>query len=116
MPTRRTQNPVSLLIAPNRRDTSDGELGRALIAGKDWAIAETWRRFAPGVIMLARRALGSQSEAEDIAQEVFQRVYAKAGTLRAPERVRSFVFSFAIRVLKTDLRRRKARAWLSFQR
>ena len=30
--------------------------------------------------------------------------------------MRSFVFSFAIRVLKTELRARKARAWLSFHR
>ena len=62
------------------------------------------------------RALGSESEAEDVAQEVFHRVFVKARTLRAPERLRSFVFSFAIRLLKTELRRKRTRAWLSFQR
>jgi RNA polymerase sigma-70 factor, ECF subfamily len=116
MSTRRTGNLVSLYVAPDPRDASDAALARALIAGSGWAIAETWRRFAPGVITLGRRALGSESEAEDVAQEVFQRVFARAKTLRVPERLRSFVFSFAIRVLKTELRRRKARAWLSFHR
>ena len=66
--------------------------------------------------MMARRALGSESEAEDLAQEVFHRVFAKAKTLREPERLRSFIFSFAIRVLKTELRRKRTQAWLSFHR
>jgi RNA polymerase sigma-70 factor, ECF subfamily len=116
MSTRRTHLPVSLVVAPDRHDSSDAELGRALRAGSPWATTETWNRFAPGVIMFAKRALGSESEAQDVAQEVFQRVFAKAKTLRQPERLRSFVFSFAIRVLKTELRARKARAWLSFHR
>lgn len=108
--------PVSLVVAPDPGDASDRELARALMAGSPWAIAETWHRFAPAVIMFATRTLGSESEAEDVAQEVFHRVFVKARTLRAPERLRSFIFSFAIRLLKTELRRKKTRAWLSFQR
>ena len=115
MSTRRTHIPVSLVVAPDPRDVVDLELARALIEGSAWAVRETWYRFAPAVIMLARRALGSESEAEDIAQEVFYRVFGKAKTLREHERLRSFIFSFAIRVLRTELRRRRARSWLSFQ-
>ena len=107
--------PVSLVVAPDPGDASDRELARALMAGSPWAIAETWHRFAPAVIMFATRTLGSESEAEDVAQEVFHRVFVKARTLRAPERLRSFIFSFAIRLLKTELRRKRTRAWLSFQ-
>jgi RNA polymerase sigma-70 factor (ECF subfamily) len=116
MSTRRTQNPLSLVVAPDPRQKSDSELALALAAGSPWAITETWHRFAPGVVLLGRRVLGSESEAEDMAQEVFQRVFAKAKTLRTPDRLRSFVYSFAIRLIKTELRRRKARAWLSFHR
>src|SRR5262245_28862952 len=116
MSTRRTKVPVSLAVAPDPRDTSDTNLARALKAGQPWAITETWHRFAPAVIMMARRALGSESEAEDLAQDTFHRVFAKAGTLRAPDRLRSFIFSFAIRLLRTELRRRRTKAWLSFQR
>jgi RNA polymerase sigma-70 factor, ECF subfamily len=116
MSTPRTHMPISLVVAPDPRDSSDGELARALVAGRGWAIAQTWQRFAPGVIMFARRALGSEAEAEDVAQEVFYRVFAKSKTLREPERLRSFIFSFAIRVLRTELRRKRARAWLSFHR
>jgi RNA polymerase sigma-70 factor (ECF subfamily) len=116
MSTRRPLMPVQLVVNRDPGATSDAELARALRQGAGWAITETWHRFAPAVVMLAKRALGSESEAEDIAQEAFQRVFAKAKTLREPERLRSFVFSFAIRVLKTELRSKRARAWLSFQR
>jgi len=116
MPIPRSHLPVSLVVAPDPRDLTDGELARALMNGRGWAITETWHRFAPAVIMMAARALGSESEAEDVAQEAFQRVFAKAKTLRDPERLRSFVFSFAIRVLKTELRRKRTRGWLSFHR
>jgi RNA polymerase sigma factor (sigma-70 family) len=36
--------------------------------------------------------------------------------LRDPAALRSFVFSFALRVLKTELRRKRTRGWLSFHR
>lgn len=114
MTPRRTQMPVSLVVAPDPGDTSDPELARALVEGHNWAVTETWHRFAPAVIMMARRALGSEAEAEDLAQEIFYRLFAKRATLRAPDRLRSFIFSFAIRLLRTELRRRKARSWLSF--
>lgn len=116
MSTRRTHPPVKLVVAPDAGAATDTEVGCALVAGRPWAIAETWHRCAPGILAFARRALGSESDAEDLTQEVFLRVFAKSDTLREPERLRSFVFSFAVRVVKTELRRRRARAWLSFQR
>ncbi len=93
---------------------SDGDLARGLMDGYAWATAEAWRRFAPMVHVMAARALGSESEAEDIAQEVFHRVFRRAKTLRDPDSLRSFVFSFAVRVLKSELRHRMTRRWLSF--
>jgi RNA polymerase sigma-70 factor (ECF subfamily) len=105
---------LSIVGGPERRDTSDPDLARGLAAGSAWAVAETWNRFAPMVLMMAARTLGSESDADDIAQEVFYRVFKKAKTLRDPDALRSFVVSFAIRILKTELRRRKTRNWLSF--
>jgi RNA polymerase sigma-70 factor, ECF subfamily len=93
---------------------TDRDLVVGLVAGEAWAMAETWNRFAPMVLMTARRSLGSRTEAEDIAQEVFFRVFQKADTLRDPDSLRSFIYSFAVRVLKAELRRRKIRGWLPF--
>jgi RNA polymerase sigma-70 factor (ECF subfamily) len=92
----------------------DADLAAGLVAGEAWAISETWHRFAPMVLLTAERFLGSRTEAEDVVQEVFCRVFRKAKTLRDPDRLRSFVYSFAVRVLKAELRRRKVRGWFPF--
>jgi len=97
-----------------RGDPTDRDLVAALGAGEAWAMAETWSRFAPMVLTTARRALGSRTEAEDVVQDVFIQVFRKACTLRDPDSLRSFIYSFAVRVLKAELRRRKIRGWLLF--
>ncbi len=107
--------PLALVVGPNRRAASDAELARALAAGEAWAVTETWYRFAPMVLMTAQRALGSSSEADDLAQEVFCRVFRLAKTLREPSTLRSFVYSVAIRALRSQLRSRRLKGWLSFQ-
>ncbi len=115
MPTLPSHVPLSLVVDRDCRAASDGDVARALSAGEGWAAVETWRRFAPMVLTLARRALGSQSEAEDVGQEVFSRVYRKVKTLREPDSFRNFVYASALRVLQTELHRKKMRAWLSFE-
>lgn len=110
------QRSSRLLSLVTGAELTDSDVARALIAGEPRAIGLTWQRFAPMVLTLSERCLGSRSEAEDIAQEVFFRVFSKAATLRDPDCLRSFIYSFALRVLKTELRRRKVRAWLSFAR
>jgi RNA polymerase sigma-70 factor (ECF subfamily) len=117
MPVERQRMPLHLV--PDRpsveAEIGDGELARALIAGESWAHAATWNRYAPMVFGMACRALGSESEAEDVTQEVFFRLFARARTLQRPESLRSFVVSFAIRILKWEMRSRRARSWLSFR-
>lgn len=67
------------------------------------------------VLSMAERALGSRAEADDLGQDVFYNVYRKAKTLREPDKLRSFVYSFAVRELKYHLRRKRLRGWLSFE-
>jgi RNA polymerase sigma-70 factor (ECF subfamily) len=64
------------------------------------------------VFGLLERTLGPRGDAEDVMQEVFLRVYARAHTLQQPSALRSFVYSVAIRVLKWELRRRRVRRFL----
>jgi RNA polymerase sigma-70 factor, ECF subfamily len=116
MRVRRSNAPLSLVVGAHPRNAGDHELALGLVAGEAWAIAETWRRFAPMVLVTAERSLGSRSEAEDISQEVFCRVFRKVRGLRDPGSLRSFIYSFAVRVLKAELRRRKVRGWFPFLR
>ena len=91
----------------------DTALVRALFAGRPDAPAATWNRYAPLVFGICSRALGSESEAEDLTQDVFYRLFSRIRTLRKPEALRSFITSFAIRTVKWELRRRRARRFLT---
>lgn len=110
-----SRTPLVLVVDQSHRELSDEEVAEGLAAGEDWAISEVWRRFAPLVIMTAERALGSRSDAEDVTQEAFSRVFRKLDTLRDRSSLRSFVYSIAIRTLKSHLRYRGLRDWLSFR-
>jgi RNA polymerase sigma-70 factor (ECF subfamily) len=105
---------LSLVVDRDHQDASDADLARHLIAGEAWAMDETWHRFAPMVLTTAERAVGSRSEAEDLAQEVFYRLFRTVASLRDADSLRSFVYSIAVRTLKSHFRRRQLRAWLSF--
>jgi len=114
MPIPLSHAPLALIVGGHPRDATDAELAGGLIAQEDWALAEAWHRFAPMALRTAERVLGSRTEAEDVAQEVFYQVFRRARTLREPDKLRSFVYSFVIRVLKSELRRRKRRRLLFF--
>ena len=85
MPPGHSHTPIVLVPTPDRRTSTDADLARALAAGDAWALGEAWRRFAPMVLTAAARALGSQTEAEDVAQEVFQRHVLRLGLRRSEE-------------------------------
>jgi len=98
--------------AGSRADLTDADLARALMAGQAWAPAAAWNRYAATVYGIANRALGRETDAEDITQEVFYRLFARVHTLKEPAAFRSFVVSFAIRIVKWELRRRRVRRFV----
>lgn len=112
----RARTPLVLLGSPDHRDVSDTELAQSLIAGEAWAVSETWHRFAPMVLRLAERALGSKPEAHDLTQEVFARLLRGEAALCDPNSLRSSIYSLAVRALGSQLRRRQRRAWFGFKR
>jgi len=83
-------------VTPNTRrmsgtvEVSDAQLMTALARYSEVALAEAYRRHGGAVYGLARRVLGSISEAEDVTQEVFLRLWnhpdkydATRGSLRS---------------------------------
>ena len=111
-PSRRSI-PLHIVSDKAYAEADDTALARALMAGDSWAHTMAWNRFASTVFNMASHTLGNEDEAKDVTQEVFYRLFVKAKTLRQPESLRSFVISFAIRILKWQLRRRRANAWLT---
>ena len=99
--------------AEESESARDLDLARALINGTDHAAEAAWERYAPLVHRIVSRAIGPDAEVEDVTQEIFYRLFSRIRTLRKPEALRSFVISFAIRIVKWELRRRRARRWLT---
>lgn len=91
---------------------SDGELARAVIDGADQAAeAALVSRFARRVFLYGMRHLNDEASAEDLAQDVMATVIERlrAGRVREPDRVGSFVLGTA-RWMAHDTRRRERRA------
>jgi RNA polymerase sigma-70 factor (ECF subfamily) len=100
---------LSLLPAGNTQQWGDRELVVALLARDPRAAALAWRKYAPRVFRLVERTLGLASDAEDITQDIFLRVFSRVHTLREPDAFGSFVTSVALRVIKWQLRRGRVR-------
>jgi len=108
-----------IAVSPLRHETQatskamdDDTLARAGMAGQGWAHREIWYRFAPMVFALLRRSLGARHDPEDLLQEVFLRVFGRLSTLSNPGALRSFIYSFAVRVVSEELRRHRIRSRL----
>ncbi len=92
------------------RELPDGEL-MALVAGGDEAGLEAlYDRYSRAVFSLLLRMLSDRQMAEDLAQEVFLRVWRQAGTYQ-PEKGRlgSWIFRIAHHAAVDEMRRRGAR-------
>lgn len=81
----------------------------AALAQRDAAAAqEAWNQFSPLVFRVLRRMLGSQ-DVEDVAQDVFLRVFDRISTLRDPQALPAFVLAFTTRTAQWELRKRRLR-------
>lgn len=64
-------------MARNLSEASDGALVVAIGRWREDALAESYRRHGGAVYSLARRVLGDVSDAEEVAQEVFLRLWTE---------------------------------------
>jgi len=80
------------------------------VAGRDaHALADLYDRFAPVALALAGRILGDRSEAEDVLQTVFTRVWQEAGRYDATKgSVATWLLSWIRNGSIDRLRRREA--------
>ncbi|WP_297084037.1 RNA polymerase sigma factor [uncultured Demequina sp.] len=66
--------PVEEVAAPmavEATSVSGANLARAFVAGEEWALEELYRDVSSLVYTMAVRALGSEADAEDVAQQTF---------------------------------------------
>lgn len=104
------ESPASRPVVPGER--TDAELAQHVMRGPDAADAEAalCARLAPRVRSYGRRHLRSDDAAAELVQRVLVLTLEKlrAGQVREPERIGSFVLG-AARMTVLDMRRRRAR-------
>lgn len=87
---------------------ADAALVRAVAAGDARACRHLLDRHLDRVVGLAYRLLGERSAAEDVAQDAFLRLWARAATWRAEARLDTWLYTVA-RNLCLDRLRKKGR-------
>lgn len=88
---------------------ADAELMLCFQRGDEEAFAALVRRFQDRIVSLAYRYLGSAADAEDLAQEVFLRVYRAKESYEPSARFSTWIYRIASNTSLNHLRGRKAR-------
>lgn len=92
---------------------SDEEWMRRLQSGDDTALAALMEHWEIPVKRFIFRLVGNTAEAEDLAQEVFMRIYTKRSTYRVGAKFSTWCFSIAANQAKNRLRWWRRRPTLS---
>jgi len=91
-------------------ERSDVELMLAFRAGDDAAFSVLVERHQDSVMSLAYRLLGNRPDAEDLAQEVFLRVYRARRRWRPEAKFTTWLYRVAVNACLNEVRGRKTRA------
>lgn len=87
-------------FSPERRaEASEGEdlkLVESLREGAEWAYEELLSRFQQPVYALALRLLSDPSEAADVVQEVFLKVFRNIGSFRGQSSLKTWVYRITV--------------------
>jgi len=114
LPARKAR--TETLWRPQVRDErADEDLMLALKTGDEAAFAELMRRHRGPIVNYVNRLIGDRDRAEDLAQEVFLRVYRHAGTYRVTARFTTWLYTIASNLGKNELRNRARRRNVSVE-
>jgi RNA polymerase sigma-70 factor (ECF subfamily) len=95
---------------PRVTDEADAALVAAARRGDEGACFRIWSRYAPFVSRLMRVHSGRRAEQDDMAQEVFLRVFSRIDELRDPNALRGFVAGICLGVARNMNRRARIRS------
>jgi len=91
------------------RKGDDRRLAIALLAGAPGAAGRAWKAFSPTVTRILGRHLGPGPDQQDLAQEVFLRLFARIRELRDEGALRTFVINISLGVAQNERRQRARR-------
>ena len=88
---------------------SDAQLILALRKGDESAFETLYERHHRAVLNIAYRLLGDRDAAEDIAQEVFVKLYTSPGSYRPTARLSTWLYRVTHNACIDEIRKRKNR-------
>lgn len=88
----------------------DIELMRLIAAGDETAMRDLIERYQARVIGTAARMLGSNREAEDVAQQVFVRIWKSAGRYQPSAKFTTWMFTIVRNLVFNHTRRYRGQA------
>ena len=108
-------------LAPDRNppiaqivSLSDEDLMARVAEDDDRAFTELVGRFQSRVMNLISRVLNDRNSADDLAQEVFVRVFVHRRNYRRGSKFSTWIFTIAANLAKNEIRRRvRRRNWFS---
>lgn len=101
-------------VAPPVLSLSDEDLMARVAEEDDRAFSELVRRYQGRVMNLVSRVLNDRECADDLAQEVFVRVFVHRRNYRRGSKLSTWIFTIAVNLAKNEIRRRvRRRNWFS---
>jgi RNA polymerase sigma-70 factor (ECF subfamily) len=90
-----------------RTGPDDAELVRAFAGGSEEAFKELVRRHQAPLYRFVMRQVRNHSEAADLCQKVFLKVFLKAGSYRGESSFRTWLYQIAINQCRNQFRSRE---------
>ncbi len=89
-------------------EASDESLVADFIGGSEQAFEHLVRRYEVTLLNFLFRYLRDAQEAEEVFQEAFIRVYTKAGRFDPGKKFKTWLYTIALNLARTSLKRRRA--------
>ena len=103
------------LARASHEGEANEELVRDLRDGKRWAERALLERYGAHVERVLTHILGSHTDLDDLAQEVFLRALSRVEDLRDPRMIKDWLAGFAANVAREAIRRKRRRWWQVLQ-
>jgi len=95
---------MTLEDSPENYETySDMELVEAFKEGREWAFNEVVRRYSSKVLTLCSYFLRDQDQAQDVAQDVFLKMYRALARFRGASKLSTWVHTISVNTCKNRL-------------
>ena len=97
---------------PPTPDAEDQQAIRAVLAGDRESFRQLVDRHSGSVFNLAYRMTGNAADAEDLTQESFLQAFARLQDFRPGARFHPWIYTIALNLCRSHLRRRSLSRWL----